>query len=74
MITEKLTWAPYERSVDFGLSNRSRCLDNVRTSLSVYRWSKCLTYFWFCRFVGLGEDPQVLAQRAPALFGVRGIP
>lgn len=26
--------------------------------------------FVVCRFVGLGEDPQVLAIRAPELFGV----
>lgn len=25
---------------------------------------------WLGRFVGLGEDPQVLAIRAPALFSV----
>ena len=27
-----------------------------------------------CSFVGLGEDPQVLAIRAPELFGVRFAP
>lgn len=25
-----------------------------------------------CSFVGLGEDPEILAYRAPALFEVRG--
>lgn len=31
----------------------------------------CLSYIIISRFVGLAEDPQVLAARAPELFGVR---
>ena len=29
-----------------------------------------MAYLWTCSFVGLGEDPGVLAIRAPELFGV----
>ena len=33
--------------------------------------SHCVSHIIVFRFVGVGEDPQVLAQRAPELFEVR---
>ena len=55
------------------LCYRSRRLHHVRRLFcNIYIITVLITFFCSSpyRFVGLGEDPQVLAIRAPALFGV----
>lgn len=58
-------------SAYIGVRDRGRCFHNVRDALPPH-FVFHVTHSDTClfRFVGLGEDPQVLAQRAPELFGV----
>lgn len=57
-------------SIDSIFSYRGWCLDNVCSTVFCASLSPLFTILGISSFVGLGEDPQVLSIRAPALFGV----
>ena len=58
-------------SLDHVFCNRSGCFNHVSLScFEVYVKIQSLNFTSY-RFVGLGENPEVLAMRAPALFEVR---
>jgi hypothetical protein len=57
-------------STDVVVRNRSRSIHNVCSQSNVISMRPYLTQSEHASFVGLGEDPQVLAIRAPELFSV----
>jgi len=66
LAVDNFYWLTQCNSVNYVLSNRSRRLYNVSCISTNINGSSILY-----RFVGLGEDPEVLAIRAPNLFAVR---